>query len=193
MQELAGEVLVDEQVAHYGSRRGRAGVAFGRLAGGSGFGFGGRAWARARFGARTRPGRLWRRPCRFGLDRDEERFERGQARRLAGLAVADRADLAPSTNVAATTRLMRLRRRALQPDPQAEDRQRHAAAAAELTALDPGREPAAAQHGLIFDVRRRHPTRRLQRRSLRSSACCRARPSTRRAGRQHRRGRRRAP
>ena len=42
--------------------------------------------------------------------------------------------------------------RAAQPQPQAEHRQRHAAAAAELAALDPGRQPAAAEHRLVFDV-----------------------------------------
>ena len=202
MQELPGEVLVDEQIAASGSlrprlsRRASAEAVIGRNGPGTS--------PTRRRRQRRRCGRRRRAAARLGA------CPRGRLRRwtrlggrlgrlagcgaLAGAASPRGAAAAPrprcaTWNASSAARLgashgspsptgpdrrcrrrrsrtartrVRLRRRAAQPHPQAQDRQRHAAAAAELAALRPGRQPAAAQHGLILDVRRRHAGRRLQ-------------------------------
>ncbi len=81
-----------------------------------------------------------------------EGFERRKAGRLAGLAIRHRADLGPVHEHGRDGQAVGLRPRAAQPHTQPEDRQRHSAAAAELSALGPWREPAAPQHRLIFKV-----------------------------------------
>ena len=126
-------------------------------------------------------------------DRQQERLQRRQAFRLARLAVIQRADLVPSTNVAVSAQSYPFGRLAAQPHAQAQDRQAHAAAAAELAAFRPRAEPAAAQHRLIFDIvrpdqllrrdrkafdpvlaaRLAHPFARLRGRHRRWSGCAR--------------------
>ena len=103
-----------------------------------------------------------RRPCRscgggrllrrHGLDVaaaqfDAGSFQRREALGLAGLAGADRADRAAvdeGRRVAAV--LLASPRAPFSRSLRPSKRQRHAAAAAELAALDPGRQPAATEH-----------------------------------------------
>ena len=71
----------------------------------------------------------------------------------------DRPDRAAVDEAGRVAALVRLRRVALEPHLEPQQRQRHAAAAAELAALDPGRQPAATEHRLVLDSAGLRPSR----------------------------------
>jgi hypothetical protein len=97
---------------------------------------------------------------------DLKRLERGQAFGLACLAGRHRPDRAAVDEIGGVAALMRLGGGALEPDLEAEQRQRHATAAAEFPALDPRRQPSASQHSLVFQIGRLDAVARRQTESL---------------------------
>jgi hypothetical protein len=81
-----------------------------------------------------------------------ERLQRRQALGLARLASVQRPNPGAIDEAGREHAIIALGGLAAQADAQAQDRQAHAAAAAELAAFRPGAEPAASQHRLILDV-----------------------------------------
>src|SRR5262249_55608968 len=83
---------------------------------------------------------------------DLEGLQRGKAFRFTRLATRDGTDETAVYETGRIAAFVALRRGALQTHFQTKQRQRHAAAATELAPLDPGRQPATAEHSLILDV-----------------------------------------
>ena len=140
-----------------------------------------------RLGRRRVPlsGRHMRRRQR--CQRNAERLQLREAVRGADLAGRDRANRAAVDEGRLIAQGETLRRVALQADIQAGQRQCHAAAAAELAAFHPGRQPLAADvqpdTPRLPDADRRSG----QGRTPQSIAGCRACPANARTGRRHRR------
>jgi hypothetical protein len=96
------------------------------------------------------------------LNYNLESLECSQAIGLAGLAGRDWPDAAAIDKTGGIAAIMASCRDTLEPHLQSEQRQGHPATAAELATFDPGREPAATQYRLVFDVRRRDAVARDQ-------------------------------